>query len=395
MMFDDEKEKSDSDPTLVTFFPPEVVLKYIEEYVTTDYKMSSDGEWCNIDSEFTSDDKKKMGFNLRENYVNDFRLGGMSLVRFVQEHEGLNDPLQAKTLLATISIKMKKGFKKVTRQSLENRHIETRDCAPIDDLPEVKSFFNPLSPIGKKALEYLEGRGISEKHIRKYDLSYSDNKKCPKCYGDGYNDDEDQCSFCNGTGKNFFYARVIIPTYEKGNLIYLQGRTINNYGNDLRYQNIKAPRLQVVYFYDLLKSNEDIFITEGPIDAMTLYDYNVTSLLNTRISEPQINKILSKNPKRIIFVPDYDETLAKRERVGKTLAENMLKVMNISNNSIDVGIYEWHKMLADKGKKFAKDINEAQLTYVDEKYIKIYDDVKLKFVTEKEDNRIPWLADDD
>jgi DNA primase len=290
-------------------------------------------------------------------------------------------------------LKLKKGFKRVAKSDIRQKKIEATDCKKIVDLPETKSFDDNLSPIGERAMQYLKSRGIYDKHIEKYDLRYSDTKKCSKCHGDGYTDDEDQCSMCNGTGMNFFYSRIIIPSYENGNLVYLQGRIIKDGGNELRYQNIKAPRLQVLFFNDLLRDGDDIFITEGPIDAMTLYDYSATALLNTKISDPQITKILRKNPRRIIFVPDYDETIAKRDRINKAMSDNMLKIMQQSDYKIPLGVYEWHKMLNDKGQTIKKDINANQITYVDEDYILMYDQLRLKSATIRKEERNPYLDD--
>ncbi len=389
----DTQSQKKKDDGYVFLFPPEIIREYIEQYVTTDYRESNDGNWININSEFTSDDKYRMGFHLEANIVNDFKLGvTMNIIKFVMEHEDLNE-LQAKELLSRIGMKIKKGFKKVKKSELIYKRIEAVDCPKLIDLPETKSFDDPLSPIGERVLAYLKSRGLSEKHIDKYDLRYSDTKKCSKCHGYGYTDDEDQCDMCNGTGMNFFYSRVIIPSYENKNLVYLQGRTINDGSNELRYQNIKAARLQVVYFYDLLEPNEDIYITEGPIDAMTLYNYNVTSLLNTKISDPQVTKLLRKNPKRIIFIPDYDETLAKRERINKAISDNIVKIMRQSDYQVPVGVFQWHKMLADAGRPIKKDINANRITYIDEDYIRMFDQLRLKAATIRKEPPNPYLDD--
>jgi len=394
---DDEEQKTPQikDDGYVYVFPPEIIKAYIEQYVTTDYKESSNGNWLNVDSVFTSDDKKKMGFHLESNLVNDFKLStAMGIIKFIMEHEDLND-FQAKQLLFNIGLKLGKGCKKIKRDEMTHKIIEAVDCPNINpaDIPETKSFDDELSSIGEKALEYLKSRGLSEKHIEKYDLRYSDNKKCSKCHGDGYTDDEDQCSMCYGTGANFFYSRIIIPTYENGRLAYIQGRTIKNGGNELRYQNLNIGRLQVVYFYDLLKPNEDIYITEGPIDAMTLYNYNVTSLLNPKISDPQITKILRKKPKRIIFIPDYDETIAKRARISKAIEDNMNKIMKQSDYQVPLGVFEWDRMLKDSGRPIKKDINANRITYIDEDYIHMYDQMQLKAASMRKEKRDPYLDD--
>ncbi len=364
-------------------YSPEAIIHYVEEYVTTDYKMSSDEKWLNINSEFTSDDKYRMGFNLEKNYVNDFKLGSMSLVSFIMEHEDM-EKMQAEALMFEISMKVHKMPKTAARLDRKDLHIAPVPCPKLEYLPPLKKF-NDLSYVGEKVYQYLANRGITDKHIKKYNLMYSDAKKCGKCHGEGYTDDEDECSMCKGTGKNFFYSRVIIPTYENKNLVYLQGRTINDYSNEIRYQNIQAPRLQVVYFYDLLEENEDIFISEGPIDAMTLFDYNVTSLLNTVVSEPQILKLKKKNPKRIIYIPDYDETRAKRQRVSKTLSENIRKTIEWTDHQIPVGVFHWGKMLIDNNKHINKDINGSKVCHVNEQYITIYNEMELKSITDEDD----------
>lgn len=390
----DETPKKREPKEYFSYYHPDVVIRYIEEYVTTDYVITPSGEWANINSELTADDKRRMGFNLEKNYVNDFKLNtGMSLVKFVAEHEGMN-VFQAGQLLNDLSYRLGKGMRRIKRDEVERKRIEAEDGSPIIDLPDMKSFFEPLSSVGERALSYLKSRGIGEKHIRKYRLTYSDTKKCPKCHGDGYDDDDDDCSFCNGTGINFFHSRVIIPSYEKGNLVYLQGRTIYDKGSELRYQNIKAPRLQVVYFSDLLKEGEDIFVCEGPVDAMTLFDYNATALLNTKISDPQVTKLLRKKPKRIIFVPDYDETQAKRQRVSDAIAANMKKIMEQSNHEVPLGIYEWPKMLLDSRREIKKDINAAHITYIDEDYVKIYDEFNLMMDTSKVKRKSVYDIDD-
>ena len=364
-------------------YSPEAIIKYIEEYVTTDYRSSPDGKWLNINSEFTSDDKYRMGFNLEKNYVNDFKLGSMSLISFIMEHEDM-EKMQAERLMYEISLKIHKMPKTEDRIDKRDLHIAPVPCPKLEHLPPLKSF-NDLSYVGEKVYQYLLNRGITDKHIKKYNLMYSDAKKCGKCHGEGYTDDEDECSMCKGTGKNFFYSRVIIPTYENGNLVYLQGRTINDYSNETRYQNIQAPRLQVVYFYDLLKENEDFYISEGPIDAMTLFDYYTTSLLNTVVSEPQILKLKNKKPKRIIYIPDYDETRSKRQRVSKILAENIRKTIEWTDHQIPIGVFQWGKMLNDKNKKINKDINGSKVTYVDEHYITIYNEMELKSMIEDDE----------
>ena len=56
--------------------------------------------------------------------------------------------------------------------------------------------------------------------------------------------------------------------------------------------------------------------------------------------------------------------------------------MYLSDNKVSVGIYDWPKMLKDKGLPIKKDINANQITYVDEKYLITYSELSLKDDTE-------------
>ena len=194
------------------------------------------------------------------------------------------------------------------------------------------------------------------------------------CHGTGYDEDDDKCGMCLGRGNNLFYRRVIIPSYENGNLVFFQGRAIDNATYEdkvVRYMNPRAPRMQVVYFYDLLKENEDIYITEGPMDAMSLIDYSCTCLLSQTISDPQVLKIAQKHPKRVIFIPDYDETAGKRETVFGNMEANIAKFVRLTDGKIPVGIYHWYRAFSDSDLKRFKDINGAGITQVDPSLIEM------------------------
>jgi len=275
-------------------YPEEVILEYIKEHITKDdYKYSSDGKWINVNSEFTSDDKKCMGFNIETNFVNDFKTGSMSLIKFVMEHNNCGE-IKANELLMKIATKLmrEKKLGKMRKSGIIKPDIvQPIELSEIRKIPEMSSFEKELSNIGRVSLKYLIKRGIGPRHIKKFNLHYSDATKCWYCHGTGFNEDDEFCDLCNGTGYNQYYNKVIIPTYEKGKLIYFQGRNLNE-TNELRYMNPKLPRMQVVYFYDLLKENDDIYITEGPFDAMTLLDYSCTCLMSMKMSDPQILKIV-------------------------------------------------------------------------------------------------------
>ena len=103
----------------------------------------------------------------------------------------------------------------------------------------MKEFGPNMGPVGVSALNYLYGRGITAKHIRRYGLSYSDEKICPVCQGGGYEREKALCRFCGASSINPFYKRIIIPTFENRKLVYFQGRSTKE-DDSFRYMNPRS-----------------------------------------------------------------------------------------------------------------------------------------------------------
>jgi DNA primase len=217
---------------------------------------------------------------------------------------------------------------------------------------------------GRKSILYLMHRNFTPQHIIKYQLKYCDQWDCFQCFGSGKDEDDEKCGLCNGSGKNPYYDWLIIPSYENTKMVYYIGRNLDK-ESDFRYRNPKnLAKSQVVFFYDLLKESDRIFIVEGPMDAMTLYDYSVACIMGNRISDPQVQKLLKKNPKQIIFIPDYDETAEKRQIIGRALKKNIESVRKF-DSKVEIGVYRWYKKYGDKG----KDLNDINHTKIEEDLI--------------------------
>lgn len=346
-------------------YPREVIIEYLETYLTTDYKEfdNDSGDWININSTVTSDNKHHMGINVDENYVHDFKTGyNASFTKFVAENQDISEK-EAEHLLLKLFMKQRKdGFTPTKRRDRK----EDREPIELDEIPDHTPWQNFTksslrSRLGRKALSYLIHRGFGLEHIEKYNLKYVDQEECWVCDGEGIISGRD-CENCKGSGKNFYYGRIIVPTYENRKLVYFQGRDFLDRG-DFRYMNPKIGKKQVVFFLDHIKEGEPVYICEGPFDAMTLKDYNTTCLLGSTISDPQALKIINKNPSEIIFVPDQDEKSDTRSRIIKNMVKNIRKMKTLSDNRIPIGVYKWY-LHSDK-----KDINSAGITFVDQNLI--------------------------
>ena len=341
-------------------YPREIIIEYLEKYLTDDYKEfdNDSGDWININSTITSDSKHHMGINIAEQYVHDFKTGyHASFVKFVAENQDIPEREAEHILLKMYMKQMKDGFTPVVKK--DGATNEPIDLEPIKDHTPWNEFDKSSlrDRLGRKALSYLMHRGFSVDHINKFNLKYVNQEECWVCDGEGIINGRD-CDNCRGIGKNFYFGRIIIPTFERGRLVYFQGRDFLDRG-DFRYMNPRVGKKQVVFFLDRIEENEPVYICEGPIDAMTLKDVNTTCLLGSTISDPQALKIINKNPSEIVFVPDQDEKKETRARIIKNMVRNIKKIKLLSDNRIPIGVYKWYKNTNEK------DINGANITIVD------------------------------
>jgi hypothetical protein len=143
----------------------------------------------------------------------------------------------------------------------------------------------------RKAIQFLADKMVDYKLVEKYNLLWTEN--CLVSYG------EKRINLSN---------RIIIPTYENGNLIYYQARDYTGKDEVLRYKNPPKEmqkKVVVVPFYDKLKKNKELFISEGPWEAI---QYSGTYMLGPGLTDRQLLKIKEKSPKAIYIIPDNDAT---------------------------------------------------------------------------------------
>jgi hypothetical protein len=358
-------------------YPKEVVLAYIQMYITSDYeeRTTETGEWINISSIFDNESQgKKLGFNITKGYVHDFHGKYYpSFTDFVKDHQSISEKEALETIVRIRRKLLRKGIS-ITPPAPMPSSEEARELPEIsaDNFPPVEQFEEDTirkDKLGRKALIYLLKRGIKKKHIEKYNLQYVKENKCWVCKGHRFIEGE-KCPNCKATGFNFYYGRIIIPTYENGKLVYFQGRDFLNRNKKYKYMNPSAPRSQVVYFYDHISEGDVVYVTEGPIDAMMLYDYSATSIMGNKITLPQVKKLLWKRPKEIIFIPDNDPNPETKKLIIKNVAANAKSVLDHADYDIKVGVYNWFKFSNEK------DLNSANIDYIDEDYVFYFNNIK-------------------
>jgi hypothetical protein len=141
--------------------------------------------------------------------------------------------------------------------------------------------------IGRKAIEFLEGREI---YYKDYPFFVTYGKTNSKIQQDKIN-----CKIL----KN----RLIIPIYYNNKLLLLQGRTLDA-GVKNKYINIGNVS-NTLYGLDRLKDeHEYVFVTEGFFDA---YHLNGVACITNKLTSQQI-KMLNQINKNKVIVPDRDDS---------------------------------------------------------------------------------------
>jgi DNA primase len=103
-----------------------------------------------------------------------------------------------------------------------------------------------------------------------------------------------------------YKGRIIIPIYdEKNNLIYFQGRAVND-SIKPKYLNPDLNKTTVIYNISRFERDKYIIITEGLLDAFMVQPQGTTSL-GSSITEEFIKKLLTKSDKGVILAYDNDK----------------------------------------------------------------------------------------
>ena len=147
-------------------------------------------------------------------------------------------------------------------------------------LPEGYTKFkdsNPIYPVYRQAMSYLNSRGITEEIIEKYQIGFCDKGEC--------------------------VGRIIVPSYDQNNkLNYYIARSWGN--TKLKYKNPQVEKSNIIFNEHLINWDEDIYIVEGVFDAFFLP--NPIPLLGKHLSEHLFASLYTKSKKNIIICLDGD-----------------------------------------------------------------------------------------
>lgn len=299
--------------------PPEVIIKYLEDNFG-EVRQTSTGE-LRVNSPFSNDKKFHLYVNPEKAVFHDFKTGiGGTFYDLVQEVSGIQKNSVLKYMAQNYSFK-----------AFQFSFHKEETTSKLLQLPNGVHYFyeNVHGIIRDAAYNYLKRRRIPENII-------------------------DTLGYIHDPGSEFD-RRIFIPFYEDNILVYFIARDFTN-NNFLRYKNPSGINSKE-FVYNIDEIKDEVFIFEGVFDALMLNTQVGTAMLSADLSKKQAIKILDKAPKKIIFVPDNDDT-------GRnTLEKNINTILQYKPNSLRIEIFVYEIT-------GVKDFSETGMNFIDIKKCK-------------------------
>ncbi len=118
--------------------------------------------------------------------------------------------------------------------------------------------------------------------------------------------------------KGDYKNRIILPIYENGDIVYFQGRALDETSYNEKYKNPTLQKGTIILNKDKFDRNKYIIATEGLIDAFMVGNQG-TSCLGAYVNEWFINSLLLLTDKGVILALDNDE--AGKKSIKKILKD--------------------------------------------------------------------------
>ena len=326
---------------------------------------------------------------------------GGGVINFQMEVEGLSYPDAVRVLANRVGMEVPED------EQYQSRYRQQERLWALSK--ETARFFHSqlYSPVGKPALEYALGRGMSKSILTTFGVGYA-----PDSWGNlvkamrakGYTDEELKesglvsVSQKNGNIFDRFRDRLMFPIIDvRGNVIGFGGRIIKKDSDAAKYLN--SPETLIfnkrknLFGLNLAKKSKAGFLilVEGNIDVVTLHQYgfdNAIASLGTSLTEEQA-ALMTRYAEQVILIYDGDKAGQNATQRAIPILEKaglQVKVLQLKDAK-DPDEY-LKKFGADKFKLLLEGSSnrvEYQLNAIARKYDIREDDQKVKFINEATD----------
>ncbi|HUW21150.1 MAG TPA: DNA primase [Candidatus Bathyarchaeia archaeon] len=271
---------------------------------------------------------------------------GGDAFHFLTEIEGMDFGEAVRLLAKRVGVELK-PFRSSQGEQQKQLFYEINHLAA-----EFYHYLLTKHPAGKKALDYILGRGISQESISLFKLGYSPNmwdgvqKYLVKKKNYRSSDLEAVGLIIRG-GRSGFYDRfrnrLMFPLRDhQGNTCGFAGRVLEKEAKEAKYVNSPETRLyhKSRLLYDLwltrseIKKTAVVVLVEGELDAISSYQTgvrNVLAIKGSALTEEQL-VLLKRYSQNLILALDGDVAGDAAARRGIELADNLgfsIKVVQI------------------------------------------------------------------
>ena len=323
---------------------------------------------------------------------------GGGVINFQMEVEGLSYPDAVRALAKRVGMEVPEDEQYQSRYRAQERLWALHK--------EAARFFHSqlYAPVGKAALEYALGRGMSKAILTTFGVGYAPDSwdsMVKAMQAKGYTEQELKDSGLvtvsqkNGNLFDRFRDRLMFPIIDvRGNVIGFGGRIIKNDQDTAKYLN--SPETLIfnkrknLFGLNLAKKSKQgyLILVEGNIDVVALHQYgfdNAIASLGTSLTEEQA-ALMTRYADQIVLIYDGDKAGQNATQRAIPILEKaglQVKVLQIKDAK-DPDEY-LKKFGADKFKLLLEGSSnrvEYQLNAIRSKYDLNVDEERVKFLQE-------------
>ena len=324
---------------------------------------------------------------------------GGSAINFVMELEGLSYPDAVRSLAKSCGMEVPED------EQYQSRYRQQERLWALHK--EAARFFHSqlYAPVGKDALQYALGRGMSKNTLTKFGIGYAPDSwdmlvkaMKEKGYTEQELKDSGLVTESKKTGGIYdrFRDRLMFPIIDiRGNVIGFGGRIMNNKDpNAAKYLN--SPETTIfnkrknLFGLNYAKKSKlgYLILVEGYMDAIALHQYGfdcAVASLGTSLTEEHA-VLISRYVEQVVLIYDGDEAGQRATRRAIPILEKAgirVKVLQMKDAK-DPDEY-LKKFGADKFRLLLEDSAnrvEYQLNSIKNKYDLTIDDQKVRYVHE-------------
>ena len=323
---------------------------------------------------------------------------GGGAVNFMMEVEGLSYPDAVRALAKRVGMQVPED------EQYQSRYRQQERLWALHK--EAARFFHSqlYAPVGKEALDYAFGRGMTKGILTTFGVGYAPNSwdsLVKAMRAKGYTDEELKesglvsVSQKNGNIFDRFRDRLMFPIIDvRGNVIGFGGRIIKKDSDAAKYLN--SPETLIfnkrknLFGLNLAKKSKQgyLILVEGNIDVVALHQYgfdNAIASLGTSLTEEQA-ALMTRYAEQVVLIYDGDKAGQNATQRAIPILEKaglQVKVLQIKDAKDPDEFLK--KFGADRFKLLLEESSnrvEYQLSAIRRKYDLREDDQRVKYIAE-------------